>query len=241
MGARTAGDPRHAQPTSTTSAASRRSPRAPAPRSGRRRRGRRAANGQTRGGMRVPPHEPEHIVAAATRSPSRASLRGRRRARALAGHVAFHADGSSSRATCSSPARSAASTSPAATGRRCSPRCARSLDRFPAETVVYPGPRPGDDARPGAADEPVPARAPRRAALSAKFQAPRGTHDVLPSDASWWHARPHDRGGGGAVRLAPHPDAGLRGHRALRAHVGRGLRRRAQGDVHVRPTAATAR
>ena len=29
------------------------------------------------------------------------------------------------------------------------------------------------------------------------------------------------------------PDAGLRGHRALRAHVGRGLGRRAEGDVHV--------
>ena len=23
--------------------------------------------------------------------------------------------------------------------------------------------------------------------MSGKFQAPRGTHDVLPSDANWWH------------------------------------------------------
>ena len=23
--------------------------------------------------------------------------------------------------------------------------------------------------------------------MSLKFQAPRGTHDVLPSDATWWH------------------------------------------------------
>ena len=37
-----------------------------------------------------------------------------------------------------------------------------------------------------------------------------------------------------AVRLPADPDARLRGHRALRAHVGRGLGRRAQGDVHVR-------
>ena len=22
---------------------------------------------------------------------------------------------------------------------------------------------------------------------SGKFQAPRGTHDVLPADAAWWH------------------------------------------------------
>ena len=36
-----------------------------------------------------------------------------------------------------------------------------------------------------------------------------------------------------ALRLATHPDAGLRGHRPLRAHVRRGVRHRAQGDVHV--------
>ena len=23
--------------------------------------------------------------------------------------------------------------------------------------------------------------------MSGKFQAPRGTHDVLPADADWWH------------------------------------------------------
>ena len=23
--------------------------------------------------------------------------------------------------------------------------------------------------------------------MTQKFQAPRGTHDVLPSDATWWH------------------------------------------------------
>src|SRR3954463_14766784 len=28
----------------------------------------------------------------------------------------------------------------------------------------------------------------RRAAVSEKFQAPRGTHDVLPSDRRWWSA-----------------------------------------------------
>ena len=37
-----------------------------------------------------------------------------------------------------------------------------------------------------------------------------------------------------ALRLPPHPDAGVRGHRALPAHVRRRLRHRAEGDVHVR-------
>ena len=40
-----------------------------------------------------------------------------------------------------------------------------------------------------------------------KFQAPRGTHDVLPRDAAWWHLvrtmEELDR----ALRLAAHPDA----------------------------------
>ncbi len=49
------------------------------------------------------------------------------------------------------------------------------------------GPRADDDARARAADESVSARAARRAAVSSKFQAPRGTHDVLPADAAWWH------------------------------------------------------
>src|SRR5439155_3219314 len=43
-------------------------------------------------------------------------------------------------------------------------------------------PRSTDDARRRARDEPVPGRAAR-----VKFQAPRGTHDVLPSDRLWWH------------------------------------------------------
>ena len=44
-----------------------------------------------------------------------------------------------SAATCSSPARSAASTCPAPTGTRCSPRSARCIERFPEDTIVYPG------------------------------------------------------------------------------------------------------
>ena len=53
------------------------------------------------------------------------------------------------------------------------------LDRFPPETVVYPGPRARDDARPRARDEPVPARAARpsarRDARSSRPRAARTT------------------------------------------------------------------
>src|SRR5262249_5628947 len=47
-----------------------------------------------------------------------------------------------------------------------------------------PGPRPRDDARRRARAQPVPGRAAR--AGMTKFQAPRGTHDVLPRDFLWW-------------------------------------------------------
>ena len=46
------------------------------------------------------------------------------------------------------------------------------------------GARPGDDARRRARAQPVPDRASRSAAV--KFQAPRGTHDVVPSEQPLW-------------------------------------------------------
>ena len=109
------------------------------------------------------------------------------------------------------------------------------LDRFPADTVVHPGPRPGDDARARAADEPVPARAARRARREPRSSRRRAgrTTSCRPTRRGG-SVVAHDRGDAAPLRLAAHPDAGLRGHRALRAHVGRGVRRRAQGDVHVR-------
>ena len=64
----------------------------------------------------------------------------------------------------------------------------RSLTRaLPARHDRLSRARAGDDARPRAPDEPVSARAAGPAGVSAKFQAPRGTHDVLPADADWWH------------------------------------------------------
>src|SRR4051794_24571316 len=45
-------------------------------------------------------------------------------------------------------------------------------------------PRSRNDARRRARPQPVPGGAAR---VSASFQAPRGTHDVLPDDERWWH------------------------------------------------------
>ncbi len=55
----------------------------------------------------------------------------------------------------------------------------------PARDGRPPGPRPRDDARRRARAQPVPGRA-ARGGVSSKFQAPRGTHDVLPRDHLWW-------------------------------------------------------
>src|SRR6202022_2713759 len=47
-----------------------------------------------------------------------------------------------------------------------------------------PGPRPTYHPPRRAREQPVPARAARL--VAEKFQAPRGTHDVLPSERRWW-------------------------------------------------------
>ena len=63
----------------------------------------------------------------------------------------------------------------------------------------------------------------------------RGTHDILPAEQPLWQLVTGTMERLCASRTATaDPDAGLRGHRALRAHVGPGLRRRPEGDVHVR-------
>ena len=144
----------------------------------------------------------------------------------------------SSPATSSSPARSGAPISPAPTGRRSLASIRMLVDTLPAETVVYPGPRADHDARRRARAEPVPRRAPR----GARRREP-GAEDR----ASARHARRHslraaavaarhvgDRAAVRALRLPADHDARLRGHGALRADVRRGLRRRPEGDVHVR-------
>ena len=138
----------------------------------------------------------------------------------------------SSPATCSSPARSAAPTSRAPTGRRSSSRSACSASASRPRPIVYSGPRPADDARRRARAQPVPRSAAR---LVTTFEAPRGTHDILPSEQPLWRLVT-----GEAERLCslygyrPIQTPVLRGHGALPAHSGAGLGRRAEGDVHVR-------
>ena len=110
---------------------------------------------------------------------------------------------------------------------------ARSLtERYAPETTVYPGHGPpttlGDRAR----AQPVPRGAAR---VTPRFEAPRGTHDILPSEQPLLAVGGRDDGGGVPRRTATAAieTPGIRGHRPDRAHVGRGLRRRAEGDVHV--------
>ena len=80
--------------------------------------------------------------------------------------------------------------------------------------------------------QPVPARARRPVS---KFQTPRGTYDVLPDTAARTRPAGGDRAQDLRARgLRPDRDADLRGHRAVRARRGRGDRRRAEGDVHLR-------
>src|SRR5581483_9342517 len=77
--------------------------------------------------------------------------------------------------------------------------------------------------------------APPPATLGHEREVPGAARDARRSAGrpSLVADRPDDRGAVRAVRLVAHPDARFRGDGALRADVGRGVRRRAQGDVHV--------
>ena len=92
------------------------------------------------------------------------------------------------------------------------------------------GARSRDHGGTRAGDEPVPA-----GARLMELAPPRGTQDLLPDradamlglyDAAHRIAR--------AVRVPLRRDADVRAHRAVRAHVRRHVRRRHEGDVHVR-------
>ena len=155
---------------------------------------------------------------------------------------------SCSRATCSSPARSAAPTFPGGDWDTLEASIAALLDAYPPDTVVHPGHGPETTLGAGAADSnPFLASAPRR-----PRRADERTGSSAPA-APTTSSRPRCRSGSGhrrgraalrALRLPQDPDAGLRGHGALRPHVRAGLRRRAEGDVHLhrplRPAAHAA-
>ena len=152
----------------------------------------------------------------------------------------------SSPATSCSPARSAARTSRAPTGRRSlasirmlarrAPARDRRLSRARARSrrsaTSSRGTRSSPSSARSARDEPrrredrAPARHPRRHPCRAAALAARDDGD---------------RAALRALRLPAHHDAGVRGHRALRADVGSRLRRRPEGDVHVRRPLRTAR
>ena len=103
--------------------------------------------------------------------------------------------------------------------------------RLPARHGGAARARPGDDARPRARAEPVPGSAARMSqrvpvpARHARLGRPAGGAAAIRARRG--AARVRDR------RLRPGGDADVRGHRRLPAHVGRGLRRRAQGDVQL--------
>ena len=76
---------------------------------------------------------------------------------------------------------------------RVDPRAGRPL---PGRDRRLSRARPRDDPRRRARAQPVP----RRAARVVKFQAPRGTQDILPADALWWRSS-RDRAAAAALRL----------------------------------------
>ena len=148
-------------------------------------------------------------------------------------HVAFHADG---RAVQRRPAlrRLGRPRRPARRRLGHAPRLGPDARRAaPARDGRPPGSRPRDDARRRARAQPVPRRAAREA-HEQKFQAPRGTHDVLPRDHLWWRVIRTIEEQCAQYGWSRVSTPGFEETAPLRAHVGRGLRRRAQGDVLVR-------
>ena len=221
--------------TSTTSAASPTSPRAPARRSTCRRA---SATLLERYPEFAPvgapgrPYTPDHLLAAARRSRSPGisfecvAIPGH-----SPGHLAFHADGCLFCGDVLFAGSVGRTDLPGGDWDTLLASIRTLVDRYPARDGRLPRPRPGDDARRRARAQPVP----RGAARVTRIEAPRGTHDVLPSEQPLWQ-----KVTGEMERLCA-----LYGYRriqtpvfedtdALRAHVRRGLGRRAEGDVHVR-------
>src|SRR5436190_7964525 len=91
----------------------------------------------------------------------------------------------SSAATSSSPARSAASTCPGPTGRRCSSRCAGSPSSFRRRPSSIPA---TGRRRPSARSSPATpsSRSSAHDRQVTPIEAPRGTHDVLPAEQPLW-------------------------------------------------------
>ena len=148
-------------------------------------------------------------------------------------------------ATSSSPARSAAPTSRSATGTTLLDSIRSLVERYPPETIVYPGTarrRRSAPSSPATRFSRCALRAActargvgERARVSRRIERPRGTHDILPSEQPLWR-----RVTGEMERLCA-----LYGYRPIQTPVfedtelfartsGAGLGRRPEGDVHVR-------
>ena len=157
---------------------------------------------------------------ATRRSSSPGSPSRRCGARPFAGHLAFAADGclfsgdvlfAGSVGRTDLPGRRL--------GRARSPRSATLLDRFPPETVVYPGHGPATTLGAELATNPFLGELPERTATGEDRGAARDARRPAVGTAAL--AAGHGRGRGAlrALRLPADPDPGVRGHRALRAHV----------------------
>jgi hypothetical protein len=109
-----------------------------------------------------------------------------------------------SRATSSSPGRSGASTSRRRLGhaRRVDPLLA---DRLSAGDDVYPGHGPPTTLGAELARNPFP----RGAARVTRFEAPRGTHDILPSEQPLWQWVSGRWRRSAPLRLPPHRHPGI--------------------------------
>ena len=167
------------------------------------------------------------------------SLRDAPRPRPLAGHLAYYADGCLFSGDVLFAGSVGRTDLPGADWDTLLDSIRALVDRFPPETVVYPGHGPPTTLGAELARNPFLARAAR---LVTRFEAPRGTHDILPAEQPLW--RLVDRRGGAALRalrLPADPDAGLRGHRALRAHVRRRARTSSRRRCTRSRTAAAAR
>ena len=109
------------------------------------------------------------------------------------------------------------------------------LDAYPPETVVHPGHGPETTLGAELAAEPVPRRPARRAERRERQDRAPARHARRRPVRDARLAARHGRGRAAlrALRLPQGPDARLRGHGALRAHLRPGLGRRAEGDVQL--------
>ena len=113
--------------------------------------------------------------------------------------------------------------------------------RFPPETVVYPGHGPATTLGDELATNPFLAELRAAREPEVRGAARNARHPAGGAAALATRSRGAIESRCRALRLPAHPDAGLRGHRALRAHVRARARTSSRRRCTRSPTAATAR